>query len=105
MKPELLRKRVEIQNPPPGNDHSVITGDWTTEATVWASIEPVSVKEVSVAARYSDTVSHKVVMRFRRLSPLQRLKFGDRIFAIDGVHNVNEAREMLIVFCTELVDR
>lgn len=105
MRAGSLRHRVEIQSDGGSQD---ATGQkvpsWSTTATVWASIEPVSGREYLAAGQFNAEVSHFVVMRYDStitVTPANRLKFGSRYFAIISVRNVEERGRMLELGCKE----
>ena len=77
---------------------------WTTEDTVWASVQPLTLRqrESFVVQQNRAEVTHEIHMRYRRnLTPEKRMKYGDRIFDIDSIINVNERDEELLIYATE----
>jgi SPP1 family predicted phage head-tail adaptor len=76
---------------------------WTTYATVWAEIKPVSARQLDLGRTYADSVSHAIRIRYRAgVSPTHRAKFGSRIFTVDGVVETDRRVE-LTLFATEIV--
>lgn len=70
--------------------------------TVWASIQPISGNEALVARQLQDTVTHKVVMRYRAgVTAAMCLKFGTRMFNIREVRNLDERNHTLELRCEE----
>jgi SPP1 family predicted phage head-tail adaptor len=85
-------------NPPPAGDGS----GWKDVATVHASIQPLSGQEALVARQLQDTVTHKVVMRYRAgVTAKHRLRFGTRLFNIREVRNIDERNWKLELRCEE----
>ena len=85
-----LRQRVTIQAPPapetPANAFNEPSGTWTNLVTVWASIEPLSGREVFLAAQMQTNVSHKITIRFTpTVSAAYRIVYGSRVFYIRSV--------------------
>ncbi len=75
---------------------------WTDVATVMASIEPISGNEALVARQLQDTVTHKVLMRWRPgVTAKLRIKFGTRLFEILEVRNWDERNRLLELRCVE----
>lgn len=108
MKPvpmSLMRERIEVQSrTTTQNAYGEPVATWSTLATVWARVEPLSGRELWQAAQVRPDVSHKVTMRhYPGLSPKHRLKLGSRIFNIDSVLNIEERERLHQVLCKEEV--
>lgn len=100
------RHRIEIQDFTPVQDETgqeVEDGSgWVTSATRWASITPLSGRELVNATQVQPDVSHKVQMRYMAgITAEMRLKFGTRIFNISSVINVGEKKKELLIMCIE----
>lgn len=102
-----LRHQIELQaksEPESLDGYGEPTESWTTLKTVWASIEPASGKQLFVAQQVAAEVSHVVTIRhYDGLSPLNRAKFGARIFAVNFVRNVDERSVYQELYCKEAV--
>ena len=100
-----LRHRIEIQRAATGhNPHGGVQEDWQTLATRWAAIEPFRARELFAAQQVQSQVTHRIWMRyFAGLQSTDRIKFGERIFNIDGIRNIDERNRELEVFCMEVV--
>ena len=99
-----LRHRVEIIVPDNSQDGSggIDPDAGTTLATVWASIEPVSGRELQGAQQIVSQVTHKITIRWLDgVQALQRVNFEDRVFQIQYIQNPNETHKMLILLCIE----
>ena len=99
-----MRHRITFQYPSDDKDSLGGYGDdWKDAVTTWAQITPVSGREYFSQVR-ENTVTHKIYCRFREgISPLLRIKFGERIFRIISVLNWEERNEGLTIMCEELV--
>ena len=101
-----LKHSIILQSPG-GNRDSVgerVT-TWTNVATVFASINPLTIRESFEAEQVQSSVTHKVVIRYdtaiAAVDHSWRILFGTRIFIIDGVRNILEENEMFELKCTE----
>ena len=101
-----LRHRVELQEATETRgDYGDVTREWSTIATRWAGIEPMSGREIMQADQVNAKLSHRVRMRYDAdVTPAKRLKFGSRIFDISSVINRDEKNAELEVLCSEAVD-
>ena len=98
-----MRHRVKIQALSDQVTASGGTTDlWTTTATVWARVEPMSGREyLREHALHGDT-THRITMRFRSgVTRKHRLLFGARVFDILEASNVDEQRIALVVLAKE----
>ena len=75
MRAGKLRHRVAIQEPVENKDvHGGITRTWRTVDTVWASVEPLSGRELFEAQQINKRVTVRVGMRpYSGLTTKQRL--------------------------------
>lgn len=98
-----LRKRVKIQQRGTTQDsfgQQITT--WTDVAEVWASIEPMSGRELMAAAAVQSETTHTVVIRYRPgIVPAMRINYGGRLFNIGAVIDENERHRMLTLICSE----
>jgi SPP1 family predicted phage head-tail adaptor len=97
-----LWARVTIEQPATSqNEVGETTLAWSTFATVWADIQPLSGRE---AERYGQTVglsAHKVTMRYvSGLSSKMRVIYDGRTLEI-GQINERERRWIHELICTE----
>ena len=99
-----MRHRITFQRPTDEKDRLAgYKDDWLDVATVWAQISPVSGREYLTQVRET-MVSHKIYCRYRPgITPLLRVKYGDRIFRIISVLNWDERNEGLTIMCEEHV--
>lgn len=101
---DQLKKRVTIQNVTRVSDgQGGFTETWVDGSTVFAGIEPVKSYERYQAMQLEVPVSHKIVMRFTaEVTEQSRLKYGERIFNVKEVINVNEDGRFLAVRAIEM---
>ena len=91
------RFRLDIQKPPTERDaFGRPTGDWTTVAgSIPAAIRTLSGNEVEVARQLVAKATHMVNIGFLHkltVTTKHRFKFGDRIFNIGHVDDVDELK-------------
>ncbi len=100
-----LRHRVEIQSFTESQDSSgEPSKTWSTEATVWAAIEPFVGKEAMDAGKIEARMTHKIRLRSRDgLTPDKRIKFGTRIFDIVSAVDVMERNHEMVVMAVEVL--
>jgi SPP1 family predicted phage head-tail adaptor len=98
-----LNKRVTIQNVSRVSDgQGGFTETWTDSATVWAGIEPVKSYERFQAMQQAVPVSHKITMRYNAVvDETSRMRYGNRLFEVKEVINVDEADRFLQIRAIE----
>lgn len=101
-----LRKRVAIQSASKTrDDYGEPVLSWSTDTTVWASIESLSGRELVSAQQQHAETTHRVRMRFQpgtTVTAEKRLLFGSRAFEIISVINSKEKKRMLELLCKEI---
>lgn len=82
-----LRHQIEIQEPVTvKNSSGEREQTWQFVAKVWASVEPVSVREFSASQQIQSNVSTRIVIRRRSdINATMRILFRNQIFNIEGV--------------------
>jgi len=98
-----LRHRVQIEadTPTRASDGGDVEA-WSTVATVWAGIEPLSGREYFTAQQTQSQVTHKITVRyFRGLTAAHRIKYGSRTFQIEGVRNMGERNAKMELMAKE----
>ncbi len=105
MRAGLLRNRVTIQTrSETTDDFGEIDFAWSTLATVWATIEPLSGKELMNAEQAKSVVTHKVTMRhLATVTAKDRILYDSRTFQIESVRNFRERDISLELMCKEEV--
>lgn len=87
-----LNKRLELQEPTetqgPNGEPQI---EWTTVATRWGSLEPLSGREGLMAKQAGSTTTHRIrLWHCAGLDEKWQIKWGERIFRIENVRNVEE---------------
>lgn len=102
--PSELNKRITWQQQTKVADgQGGFTVTWVDVATTWAAIWPISANEVIQSDKPTMTVSHRVRIRFRNVfKPEWRGIYGNKIFNIVSVINVNTDSRWLDVLCKEV---
>ncbi|HUW31463.1 MAG TPA: phage head closure protein [Planctomycetota bacterium] len=102
-----LNHRVAIQS---STSTQGATGEptkaWATDATVWASVEPIAGREYFAAQQVAADVTHRVRMRYRSdvtITPLKRLLIGARIIEIVSALNIADGKAEWEILCRETV--
>ncbi|AVL70864.1 head-tail adaptor protein [Oligella urethralis] len=87
MKAGKLRHRVTIQRLKRGQDP--ITGelvnDWLNLDTVWAAVEPLSVREFIQAGATQSEVTTRITMRKTDVKAADRILHRGKVFNVTGV--------------------
>lgn len=100
-----LRHAVDLQRVEVTIDsHGDQDKQWTTLATVWASIEQLSGREFLQASMAQSDVSVRIRIRGRsdiRLTPKDRIKYGERLFDIRHVIDFGDRGVETQLMCTE----
>jgi SPP1 family predicted phage head-tail adaptor len=98
-----LRHRLTIQTVTRTEDgQGGFTEAWADGDSVWASITPLKAYQRFQAMQMQAPATHKVVMRYRSdVSNAVRLTFGDRVFSVAEVLNVEERNRFLEITVTE----
>lgn len=98
-----LRHRITIQEPTETTDnHGGYTESWSTFATVWARISPMSASEKHFADKLEEEVTHKIKIRsLSGLSAKMRIQFGSRIFKIVGHRDIEERGKFMEINALE----
>lgn len=108
MRAGQLRHRVAIQSlgDTTQNPYGESQGSWTTNRTVYASVEPVGGSETDELGRVASLVTHMVRIRYQpdiTLTPKNRLLWGTRELNIVSVLKSEEVSREWRITCTERV--
>lgn len=106
MRAGRLRQRVELQmTSQTRNTWGDVVEAWATYDTVWAGIRPVSGTERRAAQQAQAEVTHEIRIRYHKgVSPIHRVLYKTRVFAINSIINQDERNKELVLQCTEQVD-
>ena len=102
-----MRHRVILQSPAGSRDAvGERTTTWTDVDTVWADIQPLTVRDQLLADQAYGLVSHKVLVRYSStISAIDhswRVKFGTRILVLNAPpRNIGERNRTLELLCLE----
>ncbi|WP_275789819.1 phage head closure protein [Pararhizobium gei] len=70
--------------------------------SVWARIEPVTLKQEERAGEEVFSVTHRLWIRFREdLAAGMRFRKGGRVFALKAFHDPDETRRYIVCACVE----
>ena len=101
--PGQMTARLELEAPeeaPHGQGGATVT--FTSVATVWARIEPLSEVREERAGADGFTLTHRIWLRFRSdIRAGMRLRKGDRLFAIGTWRDPDETGRYLCCLCEE----
>lgn len=100
-----LRHYVTIQQitETRGADGSVVE-TWGTFANVWADVRPVSGSENFAAQGITASTVHLVDIRYLSgVVPKMRVLWGERVFEIESVRNIEERDRWMTLACVEEV--
>lgn len=88
-----LKKRITIEAlQRVSDDQGGWLEQWVKKYTVWASIEPLSQKEVYQGMQAASPLSHKIIIRYiPLLITKERIDYNGRKFNITSIRNLNEA--------------
>ena len=81
-----------------------VTPDWQTQFTAYVSIEPLTTGERIANQQVHPLATHKIRTRWIESHTPKvtwRIRYGDRIFHIDGMANTNEANREWVFTVTE----
>lgn len=79
-----------------------VTTTWTTQATVWGGIEPLSGKEYQAIQQTQNEASVRIVLRYYSgLDETWRVVNGGRAYAIEALINENDRNRMVTLMCLQ----
>lgn len=103
-----LRHRIDVQNRSVTLDSfggQPLT--WTTFATVWADVLPMSAREREASQAINVEVSHEITVRYRsdfadpKVMASRRIVYRGRYFNIQGIGNVDERNREMTIWAQE----
>ena len=99
----MLRHQVSLQKPTNTTDAGGgAAKSYTTLATLWANIKPVSGSEKYRQGQVQETATHQVTIRFRSdIGTNYRIVYDDRNFNIKHIRNVDERDRYILLICNE----
>jgi SPP1 family predicted phage head-tail adaptor len=108
MRAGAMRHRVQIQDQSTTLD--TFGGQpltWTTLATIWADIQPLSAREKEASQAINVEVTHEITIRYQaqfndtKAMAARRLVYGSRLFNIHGILNVDERNKQMTILASE----
>lgn len=102
-----LKHSVILQRPTVTRDSvGGLSTSWESVAEVRAEVLPISTRERLLAAQAKSEITHRITVRYdSRLAGMDgswRVKFGTRIFSIDGTpRNIEEANQYFEIVAIE----
>jgi SPP1 family predicted phage head-tail adaptor len=103
MRAGALRRQVALQTRIASKDtFGQASVSWTTTATTWADIEPLSGRELMAAQAQQAETTHKVSIRYRSgVTPAMRVVYQGRNFNVLSVLDDDMAHKSLTLLCSE----
>lgn len=98
-----LRHRVTFESRKTGRDEfgQPLEG-WDLVATLWASVEPISGRELLSSQQTQSEITHRIRCRYRAgIETAQRIVYDGRPFNIESVINPREIGASLEILATE----
>ena len=99
-----LRHRVAIQTGTPSQDeYGGVTLTFSTVATVWASVEPMSGRELVSAQQQHAETSHRIRVRYTaNVTQQSRIVWESRTFEVVSLIDNKEEKRMIELMCKEI---
>jgi len=101
-----MNKRVSVETITEGRDaDGGITATWAADASRWASIRPLSGRELFEAQQVKSDVTHRFRIRapYSGLNPTDyRIVYSSRTFNILSILDVLENGNELVLMCKEV---
>lgn len=101
-----LRHRVQLQvRAPTKDEYGAEIDGWADLASVWASVEALSGRELFAAQQTTAEADHQITMRYRAdVKPDMRALEGDRVFDITAALDREGRKRKLELLCREVVN-
>lgn len=82
-----FKHRVELQEPfyTQNPDTGAMTPVWVLVAYLWASIEPLSARDLIAAQAQQSKVIARITLRATDIRPNMRILHNGRIYSIEGI--------------------
>lgn len=105
MRAGKLRHKITIESKSNAQDaYGALVETWSTYATAWASIEPLTGREYFEQGKVSSEVTTRIRIRhISGVTNLMRVKFETRIFIIVTVINIDERNKEYVLMCKEVI--
>lgn len=98
-----LRHRLQLQQPvETRDDYGGAVKSFTTVATVWGAIEPLSGKEYLAIAQTQNEATVRLIIRYRSsIDESWRVISGGKAYSIQSIINHDERDVYLTLMCSE----
>jgi len=107
MRAGIMRHRITIQSKSVVRDSfGGETVTWTTFATVWAQMRPLSGREYFDARQAQADLTTEIVIRYLAgVLPEMRVVDGDHVYDIWSISNVEGLNRQMVLLCREEVSQ
>lgn len=104
MKAGTLRERITIQTSTVTTDaNGISTEAWTTFSTVFAAVEPLTMREYLSAAATDSKIDTRFVIRYLTgVLPTMRILYNSKYYNIISIINVSERDRELQILASEV---
>lgn len=98
-----LRHKIEVQNEVETRDEiGASNTTYQTASKTFAEVREMSGKELEFARQQTPQATHKIKMRYMAgLTEQSRIIFGDNIFDVENVNNIEFRNKVMILTVTE----
>jgi SPP1 family predicted phage head-tail adaptor len=100
----ILNRRIIIQQPSAAQDaYGQPVAGYTTLATVWAAVEPLSGRQLFAAKQAQSEVSVQVTIRYlATVTTAMQVVYGTHIYGIDAIIDYESRHESMVLLCKEI---
>ena len=100
-----LRHRLVVERLLEAQDETIgeVAQTWGAAGTYWAQVETLSGTELFESRAVQPEITHRVTLRYGAdVTPRDRFRWGDRVFGILAVPDMEGRRRELQIACKEL---
>jgi SPP1 family predicted phage head-tail adaptor len=72
------------------------------EETRWANVQPISTAEKADYSKSEMEITHRITTRGPALTSEKKIQFGDRMFDIEGIRNIDEIGAKIEIEAVEI---
>ncbi len=100
-----LRHRVTIKSKTAArDDYGQETITWTTFATIWAAVEPMSGREYEAGQQLEAAVDTRIRIRYLAgVVPYMQVIFGSHTYDVQSVIHLKEMQREMHLMCQEVL--
>lgn len=105
MKAGDLRHRITIQSKTVTRDaYGQETITWTTFATIWGSVEPISGREYEAGQQLEAAVDTRIRIRYLSgVVPYMQVTYGSHTYDVQSVIHLYEKKREMHLMCQEVL--